>query len=198
MPEKREMAAVLISINSKFLYGFRTPNGDEASKLALQMIETAAPTKDVAFSPKNVKPFRAYKPGIIAKGGLCGYSAVAALQNDGYILNRKRPSVPKGGPKSVIVGVRLSSNLVFTWRYPKSKWNALPASVKNEAGIQLASTYPASECAYHADGFMFTAANPDLDLPAATYIGKSSLKRTFVDATTGKNYSLYSGEPVTP
>ncbi len=195
MGEKREKVAVLIRANSKFLYGFQSPNKDEKDKLGLELIETAAPSKDVAFSPKNVKPFRAYKPGIVARGGLCGYGKVADLQNAGYVLSRKNPNTPKAGPKSVIVGVRLSPNMVFAWRYPKTKWIALPDDVKQAAGIQLATAYPASEIAFHADGFMFVATNTDLDLPAATYISKASLKRGFT-SSGGKYYTLYSGTPV--
>jgi hypothetical protein len=196
MPDKRVLVAVLTSASAKFLYGFRSPNESEAASLGLELINTAAPSKDVAISPKNVKPFRAYKPGIIQKGGLCGFGKVATLQNAGYILSRKTPNLPKGGPKSVIVGIRLSPNLVFAWRYPKSKWDALPATVKTAAGVALSSTYPASEIAFHADGFMLKAANADLDLPAATYISKATLKRTFTDVATGKNYSLYAGTPI--
>lgn len=198
MGDKLKQVAVLTSASAKFLYGFRSPNESEAANLGLELIETTAPSKDVAFSPKNVKPFRAYKPGIIQKGGLCGFGKVASLQDAGYILSRKTPNLPKGGPKSEIVGIRLSPNLVFAWRYPKSKWTALPASVKAAAGIALASTYPASEIAFHADGFMLKAPNTDLDLPAATYISKATLKRTFTDAATGKNYSLYAGTPIAP
>jgi hypothetical protein len=196
MPEKRVLVAVLTSANAKFLYGFRSPNQSEASSLGLELINTAAPSKDVAISPKNIKPFRAYKPGIIQKGGLCGFGKVAALQDAGYILSRKSPNLPKAGPKSVIVGVRLSGSLVFAWRYPKSKWDILPATVKTAAGIQLASSFPASEVAFHADGFMLKAANLDLDLPANTYISKATLKRTFTDVATGKTYSLYAGTPI--
>jgi hypothetical protein len=197
MPDKRELVAVLTSANAKFLYGFRSPNESEASTLGLELINTAAPSKDVAISPKNVKPFRAYKPGIIARGGLCGFGKVATLQNAGYILSRKTPNLPKGGPKSVIVGVRLTPNLVFAWRYPKSKWTILPAEVKTAAGIKLASEFPASEIAFHADGFMLKVANADLDLPAATYISKATLKRTFTD-NAGKSYNLYAGTPIVP
>jgi hypothetical protein len=197
MPDKRVLVAVLTSASAKFLYGFRSPNESEAASLGLELINTAAPSKDVAISPKNVKPFRAYKPGIIQKGGLCGFGKVATLQNAGYILSRKTPNLPKGGPKSVIVGVRLSPNLVFAWRYPKSKWTILPTEVKTAAGIKLASEYTASEIAFHADGFMLKTANADLDLPAATYISKGTLKRTFTD-NAGKNYSLYAGTPIVP
>jgi hypothetical protein len=197
MPDKRVLVAVLTSASAKFLYGFRSPNQSEAASLGLELINTAAPTKDVAISPKNIKPFRAYKPGVIARGGLCGFGKVASLQDAGYILSRKTPNLPKGGPKSVIVGVRLSPNLVFAWRYPKSKWTILPADVKTAAGIKLASEYTASEIAFHADGFMLKAANPDLDLPANTYISKGTLKRTFTDAT-GKTYNLYAGTPIVP
>lgn len=197
MGDKRVRVAVLTSAAAKFLYGFQSPNESEAGTLGLELIEAAAPSKDVAFSPKNVKPFRAYKPGVIARGGLCGFGKVATLQNDGYILSRRTPNFPKGGPKSVIVGVRLSANLVFAWRYKKSAWDALPATVKAAAGIRPISEYPASEVAFHADGFMLKSANTDLDLPANTYISKATLKRTFVDAATGKNYNLYAGTPVT-
>lgn len=197
MAEKREKVAVLIRANSKFLYGFQSPNKAEAENLGLELIEANAPTKDVAFSPKNVKPFRAYRPGIVARGGLCGFGKVAALQNAGYILSRKNPNTPKDGPKSVIVGVRLSPNLVFAWRYPKTKWIALPTDVKEAAGIRPVTEYPASEVAFHADGFMFVAANTDLGLPAATYISKASLKKGFT-SSGGKNYTLYSGTPVAP
>jgi hypothetical protein len=196
MPEKRVKVAVLTSAAAKFLYGFRSPNQSEAAALGLELIDTAAPSKDVAFSPKNVKPFRAYRPGIVAKGGLCGFGKVADLQNAGYILSRKTPNLPKAGPKSVIVGIRLSGNLVFAWRYPKSKWDLLPAAVKTAAGIQLASAYNASEIAFHADGFMLKTANADLDLPAATYISKATLKRTFTEGTN--SYSLYAGTPIIP
>jgi hypothetical protein len=196
MAEKRKRVAVLIKADSKFLYGFISPNESEAATLGLQIIETTPPTKDVAFSPKNVKPFSAYKPGVIAKGGLCGYSKVQSLQDAGYQLSRKTPNLPKAGLKSVIVGVRLTANLVFAWRYRKSAWDTLPASVKAAAGIALAETYPASEIAFHADGFMFAAPQADLGLPAATYISKTTLRRTFVDAATGKNYNLYAGTPI--
>lgn len=196
MVDKRVKVAVLIKADSKFLYGFRSPNQSEATTLGLEIIETNAPTKDVAFSPKNVKPFAAYKPGVIAKGGLCGFSKVAALQNAGYTLSRKNPNLPKGGLKSVIVGVRISPNLVFAWRYRKSAWDLLPATIKTAAGIALASTYTQSEIAFHCDGVMLVTANTDLDLPAATFISKATLKRSFVDAATGKNYHLYAGTPI--
>jgi hypothetical protein len=197
MPEKRTLVAVLTSASAKFLYGFRSPNESEAGTLGLELINTAAPSKDVAISPKNIKPFRAYKPGVIARGGLCGFGKVASLQDAGYILSRKTPNLPKGGPKSVIVGVRLSPNLVFAWRYPKSKWTVLPAEVKTAAGIKLASEYTASEIAFHADGFMLKTANADLDLPANTYISKATLKRTFT-STAGQTYNLYAGTPIVP
>ena len=197
MAEKRVKVAVTIKAAQKFLYGFTSPNQSEASTLGLELIETTAPSKDVAFSPKNVKPFSAYKPGVIAKGGLCSVGKVASLETAGYKLSRKTPNYPKAGLKSVIVGVRLTPNLVFAWRYRKSAWDALPAAIKTLAGVALASTYPATEVAYHADGFMFVAEQVDLGIPAATYIGKGTLKRTFVDSATGKNYRLYSGTPPT-
>ena len=198
MAEKRDRVAVLPQSGSKFLYGFMSPNRSEADTLGLELIEDKSPTKDVAFSPKNVKPFSAYKPGVIAKGGLCSIGKLAGLETAGYKLSRKTPNYPKAGLKSVIVGVRLTPNLVFAWRYRKSAWDVLPATVKTEAGIALASTYTASEIAYHADGFMFVADQTDLGLPKDTYIGKRTLKRTFVDTTTGKSYNLYSGKPATP
>jgi hypothetical protein len=194
---KTNMAAILISANSKFLYGYRTPNGAaEQARLGFELIEAATPSKDVAFSPKNKSPFSAYKPGIVSKGGLAAFAKIAELQNTGFVLSRKIRALPKAGPKSVIVGVRLTPDLVFTWRYPKTKWDVLPQAVRDMAGIQLASSYPVLEQAYHADGFMFKVANADLDVPAATYIGVKSLKRTFSDPATGKNYSLYSGKPI--
>lgn len=197
MADKRERVAVLVKADSKYLYGFTSPNAPEAATLGLQLIETTAPSKDVAFSPKNVKPFRAYKPGVIARGGLCSYGKIASLQDAGYQVSRKTPNFPKAGTKSVIVGVRLTANLVFAWRYRKSAWDTLPAAIKTAAGVALVSTYTASEIAYHADGFMFVAPQTDLGLPAATYINKATLKRTFVDSGTGKNYSLYAGTPLT-
>jgi hypothetical protein len=44
---------------------------------------------------------------------------------------------------------------------------------------------------------MLKTANLDLELPAATYISKATLKRTFTDAT-GKSYTLYAGTPIVP
>jgi hypothetical protein len=198
MGEKREKVAVLVSASSKFLYGFQSPNKSKATELGLELIETAAPSKDVAFSPKNVKPFRAYHPGIVAKGGLCGFGKVADLQNSGFVLSRKNPSLPKAGRKSVVVGVRLSPSLVFAWRMPSTTWNAIPAQVKTDAGVALASTYPASEIAFHADGVMLKTANVELDLPAATYISKATLKRTYTETATGKSYSIYGGSVAGP
>ena len=195
MAEKRERVAVLIKADSKFFYGFISPNKSEAATLGLELVQTGTPSKDVAFSPKNVKPFSAYKPGVISKGGLCGYGKIASLEAANYIVSRKNPSYPKAGLKSVIVGVRLTPNLVFAWRYRKLAWDVLPAAIKTLAGVALASTYPASEIAYHADGFIFAADQPDLGIPAGTYIGKGSLKQNFVDSATGKNYRLYSGTP---
>lgn len=196
MAEKRVKVAVAHVVGAKFLYGFSSPNKDEASNLGLVLVETVVPDKDVAFSPKNVKPFSAYRPGILAKGGLCDVSKVAALETLGYQISRKNPSTPKGGPKSVIVGVRLSDNLVFCWRYKKSAWDALPLSVRIAAGVALASIYPAGELAFHADGVIFAAPNTDLDLPAGVYIGKSSLRRSFsaTEAGNNKTYTLYAGK----
>ncbi len=195
MAEKRTKLAALIKADSKFYYGFTSPNLNEKDTLGLKDLETGTIDKDVAFSPKNVKPYSAYKPGIIAKGGLCGFGKIADLETAGYILSRKNPSVPKAGPKSVIVGVRLSPNLVWAWRYPKSKWDALPADVKTDAGIALASTYNQSEIAYHADGVILAAANTDLDLPANVYINKKTLKRTYTSSSNNKTYVLYGGKP---
>lgn len=194
MSQKRTKLAALPKTNSKFYYGYTSPNKDELTKLGLKDLETGTIDKDVAFSPKNVKPNRAYKPGIIAKGGFCSVGVVATLENDGYNITRKNPSVPKAGQKSVIVGVRLSPNLVFAWRYPKSKWDALPADVKAASGIALASTYSASEIAYHADGVILTAPNTDLDLLANVYYGKSSLKRSYTSTSNNKTYTLYGGK----
>jgi hypothetical protein len=196
MVENRKQVAVLTRANAKFLYGFYSPNESEAAALGLELIETAAPSKDVAFSPKNIKPFRAYRPGIVARGGLCGYGKVASLQDAGYQLSRKTPNLPKAGRKSVIVGIRLTANLVFAWRMRLSAWTAMPAAIKTAAGIALSSAYPASEIAYHCDGIMLKVANTDLDLPAATFIGKGTLKRTFSDVATGKDYHVYAGTPL--
>jgi hypothetical protein len=46
MPDKRVLVAVLTSASAKFLYGFRSPNESEASALGLELINTAAPSKD--------------------------------------------------------------------------------------------------------------------------------------------------------
>jgi hypothetical protein len=198
MAEKRTKLAALVKADSKFYYGFTSPNKAEADTLGLKDLETGSIDKDVAFSPKNVKPYSAYKPGIIAKGGLCGFGKVQALENAGYVLSRKNPAVPKSGPKSVIVGVRLSPNLVWAWRYPQSKWTALPADVKAAAGIALASTYNQSEIAFHADGVILSAANTDLDLPANTFINKATLKRSYTSTENNKTYVLYGGQPDAP
>ena len=195
MAEKRTKLAALPTTSSKFYYGFTSPNLSEAATLGLKTLESGTIDKDVAFSPKNVKPNRAYKPGIIARGGFCSVGKVADLETAGYNITRKNPSVPKGGQKSVIVGVRLSPNLVFAWRYPKSKWEALPADIKLAAGIALTSTYPASEIAYHADAVILTTANTELDLQANVYYGKSSLKRSYTSTSNNKTYSLYGGKP---
>ncbi len=195
MAEKRTKLAALPKTNSKFYYGFTSPNLSEKDTLGLKDLESGTIDKDVAFSPKNVKPYQAYKPGIIAKGGLCSVGKVADLETAGYTISRKNPSVPKAGPKSVIVGVRLSTNLVWAWRYPKSKWDALPADVKAAAGIALSSTYNQSEIAYHADGVILQAPNVDLDLPANVYINKKTLKRPYTSTSTKKTYMLYGGKP---
>jgi hypothetical protein len=198
MAEKRTKLGALPKVNSKFYYGYTSPNKDELTKLGLKDLETGTPDKDVAFSPKNVKPNRAYRPGIIAKGGFCSVGVVAALEADGYNISRKNPGVPKAGKKSVIVGVKLSPNLVFAWRYRKSSWDALPADVKADAGIALASTYNASEIAYHADGVILATANADLDLQAGVYYGKASLKRSYTSTSNNKTYSLYGGSVANP
>jgi hypothetical protein len=164
----------------------------------LKDLETGIPDKDVAFSPKNIKPNRAYKPGIIAKGGFCSVGVVAALEADGYNISRKNPGVPKAGAKSVIVGVRLSPTLVFAWRYRKAAWEALPADVKADAGLALASTYNSSEIAYHADAVILKAPNTDLDLQAGVYYGKASLKRSYTSASNNKTYRLYGGSVADP
>ncbi len=197
MVEKRKLVAVQPRTNSKFLYGYRSDNYDKASTLGVVDLETSSPIKDVAFSPKNIKPYRAYKPGIIAKGGFVDISKVPSLENAGYNVSRKNPGTPKGGPKSVIVGVRVTPDLVLTWRYPKSKWAALPAKVKTAAGVALASTYPTSEHAFHADGFVLKTASVELDIPAGTYVSKNILRQTISDPDTGKNYNLYKGTSAT-
>lgn len=198
MVEKRTKLGALPTVSSKFYYGYTSPNKDELTKLGLKDLEIGTPDKDVAFSPKNVKPNRAYKPGIIAKGGFCSVGAVATLEADGYNISRKNPGVPKPGQKSVIVGIKLSANLVFAWRYRKSAWTALPNDVKAAAGIKLLSEFNYSEVAYHADGVILAAPNADLGLLAGVYYGKSSLKRSYTSTSNNKTYSLYGGNPAAP
>lgn len=189
---KKVEAAVAYAADAKFLYGYRTEPGGDLATLGVSDISTSAPAKDVAFHPKNVRVWSAYKPGIIARGGLCAFDKLQSLDDAGYLVTRRKASVPKGGPKSVIVGVKLTPSLVFTWRFPKSKWTALPAEVKTAAGVKLASEFNQDECAFHADGFIFKTAIPELDLPAGVYVSKTALKRTFT-STAGKSYSLYAG-----
>jgi hypothetical protein len=198
MPEKRTKLGALPTTNSKFYYGYTSPNKDELATLGLKDLETGTPDKDVAFSPKNVKPNSAYRPGIIAKGGFCSVGKVADLENAGYNISRKNPGVPKPGQKSVVVGVKLSPNLVFAWRYRKSAWDALPADVKTAAGVKLMSAFNYSEVAYHADGVILAAPNAGLGLQAGVYYGKSSLKRSYTSTSNNKTYNLYGGEAATP
>jgi len=197
MVEKRKMVAVQPRTNSKFLYGYRSSNYDQTATLGVIDLEASSPIKDVAFSPKNIKPYQAYKPGIVAKGGLVDIDKVPTLENAGYNISRKNPKAPKAGLKSVIVGVRVTPSLVFTWRYPKSKWDLLPTAVKTAAGVALASTYPVSEHAFNADGFILKTASVELDIPASTYVSNKVLKQTHSDPATGKNYSIYTGTSAT-
>jgi hypothetical protein len=189
---KQVQAAVQSAADDKFLYGYKTEPDAGLTTLGVSNLASAQPTKDVAFHPKNVAVWSAYKPGVVARGGLCSFDKLDALETAGYLISRRRLNVPKGGQKSVIVGVRLTPNLVFTWRYRKTLWDALPADVKTAAGVALASTYPANECAFHADGFIFKSAITDLDIPAGVYISKTVLKRTHASAG-GKSYTLYTG-----
>lgn len=193
MAEKRTKLGALPTISSKFLYGFTSPNLDEKDTLGLFDLETGVPTKDVAFSPKNVKPNRAYKVATVSKGGFCSVGKVAALNAAGYTISRKNPSPPKDGRKSVIVGVKITANLTFAWRYPKTKWDALPATIKTQSGIKILSAFNISEVAYHCDGVILSVDVPELNLLKGTYYPKSSLKRSYTDTATGKNYHVYSG-----
>jgi hypothetical protein len=190
---KQVHAAVVSAADDKFYYGYKTEPDAGIATLGVMNLATSSPIKDVAFHPKNVAVWSAYKPGIVARGGLCSYDKLNPLETAGYLISRRRLNVPKGGQKSVIVGVRLTPNLVFTWRYPKTRWDALPQDVKTAAGVALASTFPANECAFHADGFIFATAIPELDIPAGVYISKTVLKRTHASAG-GKSYTVYTGK----
>ena len=193
MVDKRVEVAVDTEAGSKFKYGFRSPNLTLATTLGLEpLVSGTAPAKDVVFSPKNGRPYKAYRPGTVAKGGLCDFSKTASLETAGYQVSRKRAQNPTNGPKSVIIGTRLSANVVIAWRYPKTKWDLLPVTVRTAADVKLVSDWPANEVAYHADGFILKTADSDLGLLAGKYYSVHDLRQTFTQGV--KRYRIYSGK----
>lgn len=192
MVDKRVEVAVDTEAGSKFKYGFRSPNSATATTLGLEvLVPGSPPTKDIVFSPKNGKPYKAYRPGAVAKGGLCDYSKTDELETAGYQVSRKRAQNPTNGPKSVIIGTRLSANVVIAWRYPSSKWALLPEAVKTAANVKIVSDWPANEVAYHADGFILKTPDSDLGLLSGKYYSVHDLSQTFTQGA--KRYRIYSG-----
>ena len=192
MGEKRNNAAVSLGASAKFLYGYRTSSTDQASTLGIvALVEGTAPAKDVAFSPKNFGPTSASKKGISAKGGICDEIKVAALKTAGYQISRKNAQNPSGTLKSVIVAVKMTASMYLLWRMKKSAWTALPAAVKTAAGITLATDVPVDERAYHADGFIFKAADTVMNVTAGKYYSKKWFRKSY---TVGdQSYRVYAG-----
>ena len=134
---KLKDVAVKATSGANFLYGFKTKSGTDAATFGHVDCETGtAPVKTVIFSPSSIKPTKASKS--LAAGTSSSFvdtSKINALITADYSIVRKRSSVPKSTVKSKVVGILLEAGVYWCWRMPLTRWSAIPAQVKTDAGI---------------------------------------------------------------
>lgn len=189
---KRKKVAVKPSTASNWMYGFLTKSTSDAATFGHTDCESgSAPTKTVIFSPSNAKPTKASKS--LTSGTDSSYvdtSKINALITADYTLSRKRSTVPKSTTKSKVVGVLLETGVYWCWRMSSTRWNAIPAEIKTEAGITEITTWDNEKHAYNGNAFILKADGGGFK--AGQVVDKASLRKTFVNPTTGKSIRLYA------
>jgi hypothetical protein len=73
---------------------------------------------------------------------------------------------------------------------PITRFTSIPAEIKTEAGITEITDFDPTKHAYNGNAFILKTAAGGFG--AGVIIDKSSLRRSFVNATTGKNIRLYA------
>jgi hypothetical protein len=188
---KRKRVAVKPTSNCNFLYGFLTKSSTDAATFGHTDCENGtAPTKTVIFSPGGIKPTKATKS--LTSGSDSSFadtSKINTLISADYSLSRKRNSIPKSSPKSKIVGILLETGVYWCWRMPATRWAAIPASVKTEAGITEITAFDSEKHAYNGNAFILKA--DAAGFKAGQIVDKADLRKSFTDSATGKKYRLY-------
>ena len=189
---KRKKVAVKPTSGSNWLYGFLTKSDTAAATFGHTDCETGtAPAKTVIFSPGGIKPAKASKS--LATGTNSSFADTSVLNTlitGDYSIIRKRSSTPKSTTKSKIVGILLETGVYWCWRIPTTRWAALPASVKTDAGITEITTFDSEKHVYNGNAFILKADAGGFK--AGQYNDKSALRKTFADSATGKNYRVYA------
>jgi hypothetical protein len=189
---KRKHVAVKPTSNCNFLYGFLTKSTTDAATFGHIDCESGtAPAKTVIFSPSSIKPAKATKS--LASGtdsSFADSSKINPLIAADYGIVRKRSSIPKATAKSKIVGVLLETGVYWCWRMPLSRWTAITAEIKTEAGIIEIDAFDPDKHAFNGNSFILKA--PAGGFAAGVIVDKSSLRKSFTNATTGKAVRLYA------
>jgi hypothetical protein len=189
---KRKKVAVKPMSTSNWLYGFMTKSDTAAATFGHTDCETGtAPAKTVIFSPGGIKPAKASKS--LASGTNSSFSdtsVINTLITSDYSIIRKRSTIPKSSAKSKIVGVLLETGVYWCWRIPLTTWNAIPAEIKTESGAIEIATFDPEKHVYNGNAFILKADAGGFK--AGQYVDKTSLKKTFTNATTGKKIKMYA------
>jgi hypothetical protein len=189
---KRKRVAVKPTSGSNFLYGFLTKSTTDSATFGHIDCESGtAPAKTVIFSPGAIHPTKATKS--LASGSDSSFvdtSKINALVTADYGISRKRNSIPKSSAKSKIVGVLLETGVYWCWRMTTARWAAIPAAVKTDAGITEIAAFDAEKHAYNGNAVILKADAGGFK--AGVTISRNDLRKTIVDAATGKSYRLYA------
>lgn len=189
---KRKKVAVKPTQQSNWLYGFQTKSDTAAATFGHTDCESGtAPSKTVIFSPGGIKPTNATKS--LASGSDSSYadtSVINALITGNYSITRKRSTSPKGTAKSKIVGILLETGVYWCWRMPTTRWNTISADIKTEAGLTEITAFDPDKHVYNGNAFILKADAGGFK--AGQYVDKTSLRKTFTDASTGKKVRIYA------
>lgn len=180
---------VTSAVSAGWEHAYVTPNFDAA--LGHTEWTGTVPTKPLVFGSNLKKPNRASKD---LAGGKSKSSFVDAGKEDdaktaGWKVTVSTAKRPAKGKNTKAVGIKLQTNVYHCWLMPNDLYTALGAAGRTDLGIVDASTIPADDRIYGAQGFVLSSEAGGI--PAGTRFGIRRFKVSYTDAA-GKKHKTFA------
>lgn len=177
------------SATSGWGYAWSTKNYD--ATLGHTLVSGAVPAKPLVFGANMKKPNRVTKA---MPGGKTKSTFVQAGKEDDakgaewkvQISTAKRQAQ---GKNTVAVAIKLEANVYHCWLMPKTLHTALGATGLTALGIVLASTVPADDRIWGAQGYILKT--EAAGIPAGARFGIRRFQLSYTDAA-GKKHKTFA------